>query len=314
MSFKFTRVDLALLLMVLVWGGNITVIKAALNHFDPMVFNCLRFVIASVVMSFMYRDVFKDRLSKKDLLHLIVLGILGNTVYQFFFIHGVKYTHVTHASILLAVSPLFTAAISSQMGFERVGRQLWLGIGLSFSGIAFIVFGGKSLDVEALSTNLGDLFILLACLSWSIYTTFSKRIVSEYSHRHYLLYTVLFGTVFMIPVSLQAFWTQNWSGLQWLDFGALLYSALGALVFGYSAWYYGVGKIGSTRTSVYSNLTPVAGLVIGMIFLGERFSWQQWIGAVLIFAGLVINRLAKHETIGAPEHHVVEESEVGLTK
>jgi drug/metabolite transporter (DMT)-like permease len=314
MSFKFTRVDLVLLLMVLVWGGNITVIKTALNHFDASVFNCLRFVIASLVMMVLYRDVFKDRLSKKDLLHLIVLGILGNTVYQFFFIHGVKYTHVTHASILLAVSPLFTAAISSQMGFERVGRQIWFGIALSFSGIAFIVFGGKALDIEALSTNLGDLFILLACLSWSIYTTFSKRIVSEYSHRHYLAYTVLFGTAFMIPVSLRSFWIQDWSALGPMDLVALLYSALGALVFGYSAWYYGVGKIGSTRTSVYANLTPVAGLVIGMIFLGERFSWQQWIGALFIFTGLVINRLAKHEPVGVGEHHVVEESEVSLTK
>lgn len=312
MSFKFTRVDLVLLMMVLLWGGNVTVIKTALNHFDASVFNCLRFVMASLVMMVLYRDVFKDRLSRKDLLHLILLGILGNTVYQYFFIHGVKYTHVTHASILLAVSPLFTALISSRMGFERVGKQIWLGIALSFSGIAFIVFGGKGLDIETLSTNLGDLFILLACLSWSIYTTFSKRIVSEYSHRHYLLYTVLFGTAFMIPLSLRPLWSQNWSGLRPMDLGALLYSSLGALVFGYSAWYYAVGRIGSTRTSVYSNLTPVAGLVIGMIFLGERFSWQQWIGAILIFAGLVINRLARHEPVG--EHHVVEESEVSLTK
>lgn len=295
MSFKFTRVDLVLLLMVLIWGGNITIIKVALRHFDPVVFNCIRFVAASIFMLFFYRDVFKDKLTRKDILHLVVLGFLGNTVYQFFFINGVKYTRVSHASILLAVSPLFTALLSRTTGIERVGKQIWFGIALSFAGIACIVFGKKTAEVESLSTNLGDLFILLACMSWSIYTTFSKRIVTLYSHRHYLLYTVLFGTLFMIPLSVRPFLQQNWDVIGTPEWAAIFYSSAGALVFGYSAWYYGVGKIGSTRTSVYSNLTPVAGLTIGMIFLGERFSWLQWLGAAMIFTGLMINRLAREE-------------------
>jgi drug/metabolite transporter (DMT)-like permease len=75
-----------------------------------------------------------------------------------------------------------------------------------------------------------------------------------------------------------------------------VYAGLLALVFGYSAWYYGVEKIGSTRTSVYSNLTPVAGVSVGMIFLGEKLWPLQWLGAVIIFAGLMINRFAKRET------------------
>src|SRR5262249_8751055 len=292
MGFKFTRVDLVLLLMVAFWGGNLTVIKVALKHFDPVVFNCLRFVIACLCMLVIYRTIFRDPIPRKTLYQLMLLGFVGNTLYQFMFIYGVNLTRVSHTAILLAVAPLFTAIISRQMGFEKIGKQIWFGIATCFAGIVLIVFGGTGENAFTLDTNLGDLLIILASLSWAIYTSFSRNVVDQYSHRHYLAYTVIFGTLFLIPLSLPAFFHQNWTSVQISDWVAVVYSALFSLVFGYSAWYYAVGKIGSTRTAVYSNLTPVSGLLVGMIFLGDRFSPLQWLGSIFILAGLVINRMA----------------------
>lgn len=308
MKIKFTKIDVLLLLMVIFWGANITVIKVAVRHFHPAVFNCLRFVTASLTMLVLYRKVFDDPVDKKELGWLLLLGVLGNTVYQFLFIGGVSYTHVSHASILLGTSPIFTAGLSSFLGHEKVGKKIWFGILLSFSGIILIVFGAGKFQAATLRTALGDLCIVLASLIWSIYTTFSKKIVNEYSSQHYILYTVLFGTIFLVPISIPSFFKQSWSILTIYDWGSVLYSSLLALVFGYSAWYYSVGKIGSTRTSVYGNLTPVAGLTIGMIFLGDRLSVFQWIGAAVILAGLLLIRLTKSgsadaavKLVGVPE-------------
>jgi drug/metabolite transporter (DMT)-like permease len=44
---------------------------------------------------------------------------------------------------------------------------------------------------------------------------------------------------------------------------------------------------------VYANLTPVAGLAVGMIFLGERLSLLQWIGAAIILTGMILIRMTK---------------------
>lgn len=293
MKIKFTLIDLLLLLMVCFWGANISIIKVALRHFHPAVFNCLRFVIASLTMLVLYRKVFDDPVDKKELGWLLLLGILGNTIYQYLFIGGVSYTYVSHASILLGTSPIFTAGLSSILGHEKVGKKVWFGILLSFSGILLIVFGAGKFQASTFRTAIGDLCIVLASLIWSVYTTFSKKIINEYSSQHYILYTVLFGSIFMIPIAIPSFFKQNWDVLGIYDWGALLYSALLALVFGYSAWYYSVQKIGSTRTSVYSNLTPVAGLTIGMIFLGDRLTLLQWIGAGVILTGLLLIRLTK---------------------
>ena len=303
---KFSRVDLILLCMVLFWGGNISIIKVALQHFDPVVFNCLRFLIASTTMVIAYRRVFEDPVDRKELLNLLILGVLGNTIYQFLFIYGVKYTYVSHTSILLGMTPIFTAMVSSWTGLEPVQRKFWFAIVLSFVGVVLIVFGGENGFTGA--WNVGDIFILMCSFVWSVYTTFSKRVIGQYSARHYVVYTVMSGTLFMIPFSISALRQQDWGGLGLFDWGALLYSAFLALVFGYSAWYYGVQKIGSTRTAVYSNLTPVAGMAIGMIFLGERFSPVQWLGVVVIFAGLILTRFFGRIRETVPDVRVCEAS------
>src|SRR5947207_15795863 len=132
MSFRLSRVDLLLLLMVIFWGANLTVIKIALRHFDPVVFNCLRFTLASLVMALLYRKIFKDRLPRRSWVTLIILGFLGNTVYQFFFIFGMKWTHVAHVSLLLAVAPIFTALLSRVLALEIVGQSICLGLARSF--------------------------------------------------------------------------------------------------------------------------------------------------------------------------------------
>ncbi len=293
---NFTRVDLMLLLMVIFWGANITIIKVALKNFHPIAFNCLRFLIATATLSLIHKRIFADRIEKQDWAWLILLGLLGNTVYQFLFIYSVKFTHVSHVAILLATTPIFTAAISKGMGFEQVGARIWFGIFLSFAGVMLIVFGGKEFSFGNVSSLIGDAFIIGASLVWSIYTVFSRRIIERYSSWHYIVYTIAFGTLFMLPISIPAVIRQDYSLLGWTEWLALFYAALLALVFGYSAWYYGVDKIGSTRTSIYSSLTPVAGVGLGMIFLGERLSLLQWLGSAIIFGGLMINRFAKRET------------------
>lgn len=293
-SVLITKIDLILILMVIFWGANITIIKVALKTFNPFAFNCCRFILATATLAFLHRQIFADRIEKKDWPLIILLGFLGNTVYQFCFIYGVKLTHVSHVSILLATTPIFTAAISNLIGFENVGKKLWFGILLSFTGVVLIVFG-RGFNIGSTAGLIGDILILFSSIVWSIYSIFSKKIIQKYSAWHYIFYTIAVGTLIMIPISIPSLLKQDFKALGIYEWLAMAYAGLLGLVFGYSAWYYGVDKIGSTRTSVYSNLTPVAGMSVGMIFLGERLALLQWVGTLVIFCGLLINRFAKKE-------------------
>ena len=70
----------------------------------------------------------------------------------------------------------------------------------------------------------------------------------------------------------------------------VVFSSLLALNFAYTAWYTGVRALGSSRTSIYSNVVPVAALLVAMVWLGERLVGMRLLGAVLVAAGVLLTR------------------------
>jgi drug/metabolite transporter (DMT)-like permease len=68
-------------------------------------------------------------------------------------------------------------------------------------------------------------------------------------------------------------------------------SSLLALAFAYMVWYTAVQKIGSSRTAVYSNLTPIVAMIVAAAWLGEQISGVQLLGTALILGGLAITRI-----------------------
>jgi drug/metabolite transporter (DMT)-like permease len=83
---------------------------------------------------------------------------------------------------------------------------------------------------------------------------------------------------------------QDWSQVGGLAWGGVIYSALLAIALAYFIWNYGVRRIGSTRTAIYSNFTPVVAMLVAWPALGEVPTAGQLIGAAVIFAGILLVR------------------------
>jgi len=84
----------------------------------------------------------------------------------------------------------------------------------------------------------------------------------------------------------------DWALISGVSWGLMIASSLLALAFSYIVWYTAVQRIGSARTAVYSNLTPIVAMIVAAVWLGERISRTQVIGAVLILGGLAVARIA----------------------
>ncbi|SVB78290.1 uncharacterized protein METZ01_LOCUS231144, partial [marine metagenome] len=92
-KFFLLRTDLALFMMCVIWGVNFSVIKIALDEFEPLAFNALRFPLAAATLFVMLRLKGPIPLPKREhWVRIIVLGLLANVVYQFFFIFGIDLT------------------------------------------------------------------------------------------------------------------------------------------------------------------------------------------------------------------------------
>src|SRR5437868_14625745 len=111
---KQWRAHLALIGMVLIWGVNFTVAKIALAQIPPLAFNAVRFPMAALLLFVVLEARGQLYLPPRDELpRVIIVGLLGNMLYQMFFIMGLDRTTAGNAALLLAGTPIITALFSS---------------------------------------------------------------------------------------------------------------------------------------------------------------------------------------------------------
>ena len=281
--------DLLLVFMVLIWGVNYIVLKAVMKEIHPIAFNAVRFGLAAACLSgiAILRKV--PRPVPADIRRLGLLGLLGNTIYQFGFIEGIAHTRAGNAALIMAAVPVETAVISHFRGQERLRARDALGLLIAFAGIATVVLGSHA-DVSFGSSMLGDLLVFGATICWSFYIVGMKPLADRYGPVAVTAWAMGLGAIPIVLVSLPAVAAQDWGSVSTGAWGGLLFSAFGALVVAYVIWSRGVQRLGAARTALYSNLTPFVVALTAWVTLGERPTPWQAAGAAGIFTGIWLTR------------------------
>ncbi|MDD2283304.1 MAG: EamA family transporter [Eubacteriales bacterium] len=286
---RFSLADLLLIFVTIIWGFNVAVVKAALAEFNPLTFNSLRFGI-SALLSWGMLGLTGARLlpQREDLPRIAFLGLLGHTLYQVLFISGTNLTTAANTALLLATIPVWVAALGAITREEASGPLTWVGIGMSILGIALVTASGD-LSLGG-STWLGDIMVVSGTFFYALYTLKSKNLLNKYSPLQFSTWTMTIGALAMILVSLGQIKVQDWSAVGVVGWGGLAFSAGLAITLGYYVWTNGIQKLGSARTAIYNNLTPVTAMIISSLFLKEEIGVLQLAGAALIITGLYITR------------------------
>ena len=274
--------------MALIWGVNFSVVKYGTEVLPPLAFNASRMILAAVALGAVAL-LRRSRLAGRDLRALLLLGVLGNGVYQYLFVQGVALTRAGNAALVLAATPAVVALVGRMRGVERVGGRAALGIALSIAGIGLIVFSTASGSTGEASVR-GDLLVLGACVAWAVYTVLLKPYAERIDGITLSAVTMVGGTLPLVLVASPALAGAAWSAVEPAGWGAVVYSGLLALVVAYLFWYRGVRTLGPTRTAMYANLQPVIALLVAWGTLGETPTLHQGVGAALILGGLLLTR------------------------
>ncbi len=289
--------DGLLLLTVLFWGINFSVVKFALAEISPLVFNGLRFLTASSVMIIVaWTAGHSLKFQRRHLPYLIGLGLVGNTTYQLLFVFGIYNTTADNSSLILATVPVWVALFGTLTGVERVTGRGWLGVALSLGGIVLIILGSdRQLELHFGGATLrGDLLILMATLCWSIYTLATRPMMRHYPPPAVTAFSTLMGTIPLLLVAIPFMVKFEWGDVSAAAWLALVFSGVFGIALAYIFWNFGVSHLGSARTSLYSNLTPPIALLTAWLWLGETLSPQQWGGVFLALMGVMLARRYTH--------------------
>ena len=284
---RFTAWAVLLATLVL-WSGNWIVARAVRDDVSPGVATAGRLLIVALVLApFVWRGLVAKlpRLSRRDWRVLWLLGFAGGGIHLALQWLGLHYTTATSATLYLSTAPIFILLLAAPVLGEAIGARQWLGVAVSFCGVALIGMRG---ELARLSFNVGDFCALLSMMFWGGYTVFLRLRRDALGVLEFIAVVCALGLVFMAPWVVAEVFIGMRLALNAAGAAAVLYSALGSLLLAYAGWSYVVTRLGAARAGVTMHLMPAISVGLAALFLGERPYWFHFAGVALILAGVTL--------------------------
>jgi drug/metabolite transporter (DMT)-like permease len=283
----FVPTDLLMVVMVAIWGFNFPVVKYATRIVAPLAFNAARISLAAIVLLVFAYATVRARPTRRQVLLLLGLGVLGNGIYQMVFVGSVVNTDVGVAALLLAASPAFIALLSRFAGLGEISGRCALGIALSLAGVALIALTSR-VALDGTSTLEGNLLAVLAAIIWAVYVVLQARFVNDVEDTTVAALTLTGGAIPLLIFGFPSLLATHWSALPMDVWLAILYGGIISLALASVFWYRGIRILGATRTGIYLHFEPVFALIAAWIWLHEHPTPLQGVGAFTILAGVTL--------------------------
>ncbi len=287
---------LELLLVTLIWGGGIVAIKVASAGFAPLAASTLRTGLASLAYVPLLVTATRraPRPQRGDLPVFVLLGLLGYFLFNVCYFAGLARSTATHASLIWGANPVVTAAAAAVALRERVGVRALAGAVVSTAGVAVIVLSSTRPATAHGATLLGDLLLVGELLSWIGYALLSRVVMRRFTPLQATGFACLTGFLMLAPAALLDGMTPaalaTAPGRAWI---AILYSGTASVVLAYILWNRALLRLGATRTALFSNLTPLWGLLLAHLIEGETLAPVHGLAALLIIGGVLLATLGR---------------------
>ncbi|HUK10909.1 MAG TPA: DMT family transporter [Stellaceae bacterium] len=270
---------------ILIWGATPLATRIAVLAIDPLAVGVLRTLLAALlVLPLALALRLRYPHNGRQWLLLTISAIGGFVIFPLLFGLGVRWTSTSHAALIVAAAPLFTAIIGAVVERRRLSPGWWLGAALAMAGEAvLIVFraGGSS---EA--SVAGDLMVLLANLGSASGYVAGARLARDITTWGTTFWGIVVGALCLLPIVPFTLGPAAWHDAGLPAWGAVAYLALGATILGYVCWYWALRQGGIARIGTMQFLQPLVALVLAMLVLHEEVTPPLAFAGMLIVAGV----------------------------
>lgn len=277
-----------MIVLCMIWGIQQVVLKLAAPDISPIMQIAIRSGLSALLVFPLIRLQQGVHLcSKEYLLPGIWLALLFSA--EFLLVaEALRYTTASHTVVLLYTAPIFVAlGLHWKLPAEKLNAVPWLGIFMAFGGIALSFIGrGQHAGQQIPQALWGDFLALLAGGMWAL-TTISLRLtkLADAPPTQTLFYQLVGGFVFLMPVAVltgQA--AVHWSAIA---LGSMAFHVLLMSFFSLMLWFWLLRKYLANGLGVFSFLTPIFGMIFGVIFLNEQIEPNFIFGTAFVMAGVM---------------------------
>ena len=297
------RAYLYLSLAALFWSGNFVVGRAVHGRIPPIGLAFWRWTGALLILLVVARRPLAAQWRRIVAAWPVVLGlgILGVGNFNMLVYVGLQDTTATNALLLQSACPAFIVAISAAIGAGRPAAPQLAGIAVSLAGVATILSRGAPANLSALAFAPGDLWVLAAVVSWSLYTLLLARRPAGVDPLAFLTVLVAVGVLWITPWYVLEMVRGARVRVDATTAASVAYVAVFASVGAYALWNAGVARVGASRAGVFLHLMPAFGSLLAIAALGESFRAFHAAGIALILAGVWLAGMASARKAPAAE-------------
>jgi len=276
------RPALALSATVLLWGSAFAAIRAALEHFSAAHLSILRLLVATAALCAIAAVRGVRLPAARDLPAIAAVGFAGMTAYQWLLNSGEQTVAAGTASLLVNLSPVFTAIGASAWLGERMTRRRRAGVAVACAGASLIAVAGDG----ALALRAGALLVVGAAVAQAAFFLAQKPLLRRYGSLELTTWAMALGALMALPLA---------PGLP-AEIGsapaeallAVAFLGVGASAAGFVTWAYACARIDVSVAAATLYAVPVVAFSAGWLWLGEQPTPAAIAGGAIALAGVAL--------------------------
>ncbi len=275
------------------WGLGLTLAKAALGEFPPILLTAFRFSVTALALVWFVRP------PVGQMRRILVISFVISTVQYSLTFTGLAGTYASTAAIIIQLEVPFAALLAAVFLGDRIGLWRIGGMLLAFGGVVLIA------GQPQMQNELFPMFLVLAgAFVWAIGNILVKTLDAAVGGFRLIAWVAVFSApqLFVASLLLEDGHADAIAGATWLGWGVILYLGLVMTAFGYGLWFHLLNRHPVTHVMPFLLLLPVTSMVSAVLLLGEVVTAVTVAGAALVLTGVgtIMYRQARRAAAPAP--------------
>jgi len=273
-----------------IWSGNFIVARGLSDSIPPVSLAFYRWMVAILVFTpFALKNIFQEWATiKKHSGYFFITSFLGITTFNTLIYYAGHSTTAMNLSLIAITFPIFIIILSRVLYKELITIKKGIGISLVLIGVLFLITKGNLATLLDISFNIGDVWMLVASVIFSVYSLLLKNKPEGISIKALQLSTFILGTFLLIPFFLWEQANVSQSFLNQTTIPAILYVGIFASLCAFVLWNKSIVILGPSKAGMVYYTLPLFSGFLGYLFLKESISMIHFYSMLFIFSGIII--------------------------
>lgn len=282
---------IAILCANTMFGLNIPVTKSLMaGWMTPMGYTATRMIFGAIVFWGLGAFLKEEKIRGKDLLVVLIGGLIGYMGTQLLFSQSLEYTSPVIFALLMALTPVVVLVLSAIFLKETIPSRKMIGIGMSVSGAALIILLGAKGSSAGANNTLGIFFALLCVLAYSVYLILTRKISIKYQPVSIAKWMFLISAVISMPLGISEFQNQRiyTAETTGIAISLLIFALLFSSVLAFFLMPYALKRLEASTVSIFMNWQPIVASVLAIVVGQDRLTWDKPFAVILVLSGVYL--------------------------